>query len=259
MLESVSVILVRPRFPENIGMVARAMGNMGAGELILVRPERWEKDKAEVLATSLGQRLLDAARVAGSLEEALAPFTVAIGSTARSGGWRRDICEPEEAARQARSVARQGGRAALVMGPEDDGLNNAEVELCTYLVNIPTAVDASSLNLAQATLLLLYECMKADRALPFAAPEGSFQTRLPARNWTAPARLEPVRRVTLEEEVMLIRELQDNLIAIDHLPAENSDWFMKTMRRFLRKKGLRRNEFDMLMGICRQMRNKLGR
>ena len=35
-LDSISVILVRPRFPENIGSVARAMKNMSFRRLIIV-------------------------------------------------------------------------------------------------------------------------------------------------------------------------------------------------------------------------------
>jgi tRNA/rRNA methyltransferase len=38
---------------------------------------------------------------------------------------------------------------------------------------------------------------------------------------------------------------------------ENAHWFMRPMRRFLRRSRLRRHEFDMLMGICRQMKRHL--
>ncbi len=250
MLPDLSVILVQPRFPENIGMVARAMANMGAGDLILIRPERWEKDKAAPLATPQGISLLDQARVMDSLEAALAPFTAAFGTTARTGGWRREILLPERAAVEARAEVRSGGRVALVFGPEDRGLTNAEVELCTRLVTIPTSQGNSSLNLAQAVLLVLYECVKADMALPFApSPSGK-------RTWTRPARSAESRRATLEEEALLFASLEETLIAIGHLPADNPSWFMQPMRRFLRKSRLRRHEFDMLMGICRQLRRK---
>ncbi|MDL2307245.1 RNA methyltransferase [Desulfovibrio sp. OttesenSCG-928-C06] len=253
MLESIAVILVRTRFPENIGTTARAMANMGVSELILVNPERWEPDKAAILATSLGKPLLDSVRVVDTLAEAVAPFTMSIGTTARTGGWRTDPLLPQEAAGEARSISRQGGRVAFVFGPEDKGLDNSEIELCSHLVNIRTAVGNSSLNLAQAVLVLLYECHKADTELSFSAQdEGS-------RAWTRPANRPEARRVTLEEENMLLAALKEQLIAIDHLPADNADWFMKTMRRFLRKKGLRRNEFDMFMGICRQIKNKIGK
>ena len=261
MLHSLRVVLVRPRFPENIGMTARAMANMGASDLVLVNPERWEKEKAVPLATPQGAALLDAVTVEESLEAALAPCVAAFGTTARTGGWRRELLSPERAAREARAVTRQGGRAALVFGSEDRGLLNAEVEQCTRLVNIPTVTGNSSLNLAQAVLVLLYECVKADLALPFSPGRGAGEgtgeeAGEEKRRWTRPASSADSRRATLDEESLLLRSLEEALLAIGHLPEDNPGWFMQPMRRFIRKSRLRRHEFDMIMGICRQMKRK---
>ena len=250
MLKNVRVILVRPRFPENIGMVARAMANMGASDLVLIEPERWEKEKAVPLATSQGTALLDSARLAPDLRGALADCTAAVGTTARTGGWRKELLSPERGALFARKTVREGGRVAFVFGPEDRGLGNAEVELCTELVTIPTLSAHPSLNLAQAVLVLLYECVKADMALPFAPKE--------ERGWKRTSGGPDSRRATLEEEAVLFAALEETLLAVDHLPKDNPGWFMQPMRRFLRKSRLRRHEFDMLMGICRQIRHKIG-
>ncbi|MEZ4565410.1 MAG: TrmH family RNA methyltransferase, partial [Desulfobacterales bacterium] len=38
-LENIHIILNRPRFPENIGAVVRAMRNMGLSRLMVVDPE----------------------------------------------------------------------------------------------------------------------------------------------------------------------------------------------------------------------------
>lgn len=305
MPRGLSVVLVRPRFPENIGMAARAMANMGVSELILVQPEMWHKEKAAPLATAQGQAVLDSCRVENSLEVVLRPFVAAYGTTARTGGWRREVLNPEQAALQIRSHLRErqeerasresarsedparameaaqaekfgrageaarirppayaetpahvsgaghagasANRVALVFGPEDHGLLNAEVELCTRMVSIPTAIGNSSLNLAQAVLLLLYECMKADMALP---PVPGKKQR---REWTRPAGKADSRRTTMEEETLLLRTLEETLAGIGHLQEDNPGRFMHPLRRFLRKSDLRRHEFDMLMGICRKV------
>jgi len=228
------------------------MANMGASSLILVQPERWDREKAAPLATPQGLALLDSAVLEPNLETALASFSVAFGTTARTGGWRKDVIAPEKAAGEARAVAREEGKAALVFGSEDRGLTNDEVELCTRLVNIPTITEHSSLNLAQAVLVMLYECMKADMALAFDAGNA-----LGRRGWSRPARNNDSRRATLGEERLLLATLQETLTAVEHLPEDNPGWFMQPMRRFLRKSRLRRHEFDMLMGICRQIRYKL--
>ena len=199
-------------------MVARAMANMGATDLVLVNPERWEKEKAVPLATAQGQELLDSARVETDLESARASGAAAFGT-----------------------IARQGERVALVFGSEDRGLLNAEVEQCTRLVNIPTVTEHSSLNLAQAAMVLLYECVKADMALPFAS--GSV-----GRSWTRPSSGSSSRRASLAEESLLLCTLEETLLAIGHLPQDNPGWFMQPMRRFIRKSHLRRHEFDMIIG-----------
>ena len=246
MLNTLSVILVHTRFPENIGMTARAMANMGVGDLVLVAPERFEPEKAIPLATRQGETILRSARLEPDLALALKPFSMALGTTARTGGWRSAVLHPEQGAQKARACARQGGRVALVFGPEDKGLCNQDIALCSNLVCIPTAIDNSSLNLAQAVLLLLYECAKADTALAF-TPDNT------KKQWARPAHKGSSRRATLDEEQILLVSLQKTLQKIGHLPQENPEWFMQPMRRFIRKSRLARHEFDMLMGICRQI------
>ena len=45
-LDLLQVVLVQTRFPENIGMAARACVNMGSHSIRLVAPERWEMLRA---------------------------------------------------------------------------------------------------------------------------------------------------------------------------------------------------------------------
>jgi len=83
LLGGLDIVLVKTRFPENIGMAARACVNMGCSSLHLVDPERWDKEKARPLATPKGQDLLDDVKVHADLAEAVAPVTLVVGTT----GW----------------------------------------------------------------------------------------------------------------------------------------------------------------------------
>ncbi|MEW5772920.1 MAG: RNA methyltransferase [Thermodesulfobacteriota bacterium] len=237
MLDNVAVVLVRPRFPENIGAAARACANFGCSRLVLVAPERWEEDKALPLATPKGADILRRMEIFDDLAAALAGFTYAFGATARTGGWRRGLFTPAQAGPEAAARLAEGGRVALVFGSEDRGLSNAEVELCQGLVNIPTVPEASSLNLAQSVLLLLYEVAGAVRERPY-APGGRCKDRL----------------ATHAEQEMLFAALQQMLADIDYLRPENPDYWMLPVRRLLGRMGLRRGEFNLLMGVCRQVR-----
>lgn len=49
MFDLLNIVLVEPRFPENIGSVARASANFGSAPISLVKPEMWEIEKASPL------------------------------------------------------------------------------------------------------------------------------------------------------------------------------------------------------------------
>ncbi|MEG2173633.1 MAG: TrmH family RNA methyltransferase [Desulfovibrionaceae bacterium] len=236
------VVMVKTRFPENVGMAARACANMGADEIVLVDPELWHIDKARPLATAKGQTLLEAVRLVPTLAEALTGTSLVLGTTARTGGWRREWLTPESAAGEVAAVLAEQAAVAVVFGPEDRGLDNDEVELCHRLVTIPTVPGVSSLNVAQALLLVLYECHKARTA-----GQGHKGSPLPNS-----------RRMNTEEGERLTSTLKDTLLQLDYLHGDNPDYFMMPFRRFLGRFPLRRHEYDTLMGICRQIRYKLG-
>ena len=237
-LQDLHVVMVKTRFPENVGMVARACANMGAGHLSLADPELWLVDKARPLATAKGQALLENITVTPDLPSALAPHALVVGTTARTGGWRRELLHPAQAAAEIAAVLVSGQSAALLLGPEDRGLNNEEIECCQRLVTIPTVAEASSLNVAQAALLLLYECFQAVQKL--------------SREPHAPGK---AQRITAADQERLYGALKAMLLDIDYLHGDNPDYFLMPLRRFLGRVGLKRHEYDALMGVCRQVKN----
>ncbi len=242
MIDGLRVVLFQPKFAQNVGAAARACANMGCGELVLVAPRDWDLERALPLATPKGEPVLRAARVVDELEQALAGCAHVYGTTARTGGWRTGLLTPRAAAERVAGQCREGARVALLFGPEDRGLTNAETEVCGQLVTIPTA-EASSLNLAQAVLLLLYECFLAAQEAPRGAP------REPAAHNLA----------THAEQELLFAAMREALLAIGVLKDQNTDYWMLPVRRFVQRTPLRRAEFNMLMGVCRQVRWVAGR
>ncbi|WP_028575886.1 RNA methyltransferase [Desulfonatronovibrio hydrogenovorans] len=242
MLDNVSVILVRPKYPENIGSVARACINMDCPGLILVSPRDFDLDRAAPLATARGKKLLEQALVVDNLKQALTGFHRAYATTARLGKWRKGILTPWEAGAQIMDLESGPARSALVFGPEDTGLLNEEVELCSHILSIPTSRDAWSLNLAQAVLIVLYECFK----------------QVPV---TDSRRIKPgdSRLITMEENRVLHQNIQEALLEINFLQPDNPDYFMMPLKRFMSRADLRLHEFNLLMGICRQIRWMAGK
>jgi tRNA/rRNA methyltransferase len=236
MLDDLAVILFRPKYPENIGSAARACLNMGVSRLIIVAPYNLDMDKARPLATAHARHILDRARMVETLAEAVEGFTAVYGTTARTGGWRKGIMSPATLAGVVDERLRSGGKVALLFGPEDTGLTNDETSVCSGLMTIPTSREGTSLNLAQAVMVVLYECFKRALDTPF-TPDGP-----------------PTERATtVQEQEALFENLRESLLAIDFLKGDNPDYWMLPVRRFFAKINLRRNEFNLLMGVCRQI------
>jgi tRNA/rRNA methyltransferase len=184
------------------------------------------------------------------------------------GGWRKGLLTPETAAARVAPALRSGGRAAVLFGPEDKGLTNDETKVCSRLVTIPTSEEASSLNLAQAVLVILYEMRKAVAAKPGkarrvadevlegaadAAPEGAGQAE------AAEGPLSESRHTTHQEREALFANLQETLLAIDFLKDDNPDYWMLPVRGFVDRIKLKRSDFNLLMGICRQVKWAVGK
>ncbi|WP_298067597.1 RNA methyltransferase [uncultured Mailhella sp.] len=236
------LVLVRTNFPENIGMAARASANFGHAPLYLAAPRRWNYEKALLTATSQGQPLLDTLTVTDTLQKAVAPCTLVVGTTARTGGARRQLSTPRQTAREIAERLTAGEEAAIVFGPEDRGLSNEDLENCGRLVTIPTAPDASSLNLAQSVLLMMYECC-------LALPDAVRMDSHPCQS----------RRINAGEREILFQALKDSLMAIGTLPSDNPEHFFLPLARFFDRADVRRHEMDIFMGICRQMLHLAGK
>ncbi|MGN1038403.1 MAG: RNA methyltransferase [Mailhella sp.] len=235
-MKNLRLVLVRTNFPENIGMAARASANFGHCPLHLVSPRRWDYEKALPTATSQGQPLLDSITLDHSVQEAVSPCTLVIGTTARTGGARQELITPRQAAGEAASRLCAGEKVAIMFGPEDRGLSNEDLANCGRLVTIPTAPGASSLNLAQAVLLMVYECY-------LAMPDAEKIDCHPSLS----------RRITAQERDFLFHTLKKTLINIGTIPGDNPEHFFLPLSRFFDRADIRRHEMDIFMGICRQV------
>jgi tRNA/rRNA methyltransferase len=156
-----AIILAEPQLGENIGMVARAMANFGLSELRLVNPrDGWPNDKARA-AASRADHVIDGVAVFRTVEEAIADLAFVYATTARPRDGFKPVHGPVEAGRELRGRTGLGQRTGILFGREKFGLSNEEVALADVIVTFPVNPAFSSLNIAQAVLLMSYEWMKA--------------------------------------------------------------------------------------------------
>jgi len=229
-LENLAIVLNKPSFPENIGAVARAAKNMGIRELLVVDPYNCDLTRIYRMATHWAEDVVLNMEVHANLREALASFQFIVGTTARRGSHRQTMIDPRRLVEQLIPIS-QKNRIALVFGKEDRGLTNEDLRYCHALVTIPTA-EFSSLNLAQAVMVLAYELFVASTD-----PSGVFVPRL----------------AKSEELEAMYDELTNALALINFINPENPEYWMTSVRRFLNRIGLRAREVKMIRGICRQI------
>jgi tRNA/rRNA methyltransferase len=230
MLSNLRVILVRPRGSGNIGSVARAMKNIGAGELAIVGKARTRSFWARAMAVH-GREILADAKSYETLREAIADSTLVVGTTCRAGLYRSHSQTPKEVAPTV--VAALGkAKVALIFGPEDHGLSNKDLEHCQLLVTIPTHPDYPSLNVAQAAVICLYEFYVA--AL-------------------TPANDSMVKRADAEQVERLFDIMRNSLLKIGFLDSENPEHMLLAFRRIFGRAGLEEKDVRILTGMFRQI------
>jgi tRNA/rRNA methyltransferase len=165
------VVLVEPQLGENIGAAARAMANFGLSQLRLVKPvQGWPNEKARVMASG-ADRVLDAAALYDSLEQAIADCSFVLATTARGHDQAKPVTGADAAAADMAPRVAAGEKIAVLFGRERTGLENHEVALADCIVTLPVNPAFASLNLAQAVAVVAYEWAKcAGSGLPFAQP-----------------------------------------------------------------------------------------
>ncbi|HUZ72680.1 MAG TPA: RNA methyltransferase [Stellaceae bacterium] len=161
-----AIILVEPQLGENIGTAARAMYNCGLTDLRLVQPrDGWPNAKATAAASG-ADVVLEAARLFDRPEDAIAPLRHVYATTARDRYMVKRILTPREGAAEIRGLTAAGESCGILFGPERTGLLNEHIALADTVLSVPLNPAFSSLNLAQAVLLVGYEWFTAGDQTP---------------------------------------------------------------------------------------------
>lgn len=224
------IVLVRPKAAENVGAAARAMKNFGAGDLVLVAP-RCELDRRAYALASHAGDVLDGARTVGTLVDALTGVSFALATAGRDRSTERT---PTVTAAQGVRMLPHAASTAIVFGPEDHGLSNAELDHCQAVVTIPTA-EYPSVNLAQAVNILCYAWFVAgpDERASGEAPAGEVASR--------------------DQYERMYEQLRDAMLLIGYTDERRLESIMRMYRGFLDRARLDPKELAALRGLWSQV------
>lgn len=153
----IDIVLVKPQMSENVGAVARVMSNFGLHNLVLVNPrEQIPNDKAIAMATH-GDFIFENVKLYKTFSESIEDAQVIFGSTANARDMKKKVLSPKEAAKMIYKYTQKNKKVAVVFGKESHGLTNSELNICHYIITIPTHTRSSSMNIAQSVCVIAYE------------------------------------------------------------------------------------------------------
>jgi tRNA/rRNA methyltransferase len=228
-LDSISVILVRPRFPENVGSVARAIKNMGLNHLILVDGCSPLHINAYKLASG-AEDILERAEEFPTLKEAISQMGCVVGTTSRAGKERSPFLTPEDLAKKLTLLSAKNP-VGLVFGSEKEGLTNDDLSLCHLYVRIPSAESFPSLNLAQAVMVICYELFQSSMAISKA----------------------PTQLAQAEKLERMFEHMEKTLLSIGFLDSKQPTRMMRVLRRLFGRSQMDDRDVQILQGIWSQM------
>ena len=238
-------VLVETSRAGNIGAVARAIKTMGFTELVLVRPRFADacQDAEAVAFASGAQDVLEGARIVDDIGQALEGCNFAAAVSARLREFSPPVWTPRSFGEHVHGHSDL--RAAVVFGNERFGLPNQIVEQCNVLINIPANPDYSSLNLAQAAQVLAYEARMA--AEPGTTPHSAGTVGFHGDS------------ASLAQIDGMYGHLEQALVAIDFLDANNPKKLMPRLKRLFARTRLETEEVNILRGIAHQILKAAGK
>jgi tRNA (cytidine32/uridine32-2'-O)-methyltransferase len=230
-LHNIKIVMVGTTHPGNIGAAARAMANMCFTRLTLVDPQCPVGEIAYARASG-ANAILDNRETCNDLAQAIADCNCVIAASARRRSLSWPELSPSELADKLVGM-NDTVRAALVFGREHSGLSNDEMQLCNYMVCIPTNPEFSSLNVASAIQVLCYQIFQHQAAVPQVVKPTEMQDL-------------PVAHAELEG---YFEHLQNVLQMTGFLDPQQPGMIMQRLRRLYLRNEVTRNEINILRGM----------
>ena len=220
----ITVVLVEPEHPSNIGAAARAMANFGFKKLILINPKCNHLDNEAILrAKHSALKILKSAKVADF--SILNNFDTVIGTSAIESidyNVMRSPLNPEQMKKFATK------NTAVVFGREGKGLKNNEIAMCDFIVKIPTSKEYRTMNVSHSVAIILYELSKIKE--------------------------NKIRLATKKEKEILLNQIRKSAENMDFATKEKKETQIKVWKRVIGKALITRRELQALFGFFKKIR-----
>ena len=232
------VILVRPQMAENIGAVARAMGNGGLFHLRIVSPrDGWPLPRAWITGSG-AHRILDNAGLFDTVAQAVEDLHRVFATCPRPRHIIKPVFTARGGANEIVAAGVRGLKTGILFGPERTGLDNDDIAHADSLIRYDLNPDFMSLNLAQAVMVMGYEW------------------------WLARVPEQPLRELQMNETALATKGELDNFM--EHLiracdesgflrNEQKRPGMVRNLRHFFQRGEVTRQELNTLHGIIAEL------
>jgi len=244
-----SIILVEPENPGNVGAVCRVMKNFGFEKLVILgqgfdlnseelrNRAKWANDLVDKIKAykNCDKRIIKKIRK---------DYDYLIATTAKIGrdyNILRSPISPEQLAERLSEINLKKGRKnrnssetsiGILIGRESSGLTNEEIRLCDFTVSIPTSKKYGTMNMSHATAIILYEIFKAFK-------KESIITH--------------INPISQREKEQLMKLLDDTMKKMSFLNDDKKETQRIVWKKMLSKSFLSRREAYALMGFLKKI------
>ena len=237
-LQNLNFVLVETSHPGNIGACARAMNSMGICNLSLINPKEFPSKESEARAKS-GKKVLDKANTHDNLNEAINTSNLVIGTSARSRSMPWPMMEINDLGKVINESLSRKEKVSIVFGNEAVGLDNEDLGMCDFHLQIPTSED-SSLNLSHAVQIVAHEIHKESLS------DLSIQVR-------------EVELATNMQKEKLIEHIELVLDLLDFYDHQNPKQVPARLSRLIKRMQLDKLEIGIIRGILSKLEDRLNK
>ena len=152
-------ILVNTQLPENLGASARVMLNFGQKNLKTVCPE-FDLKNEKILPLAAGaDNVISNIKNYPTLQKAVENLNIVIGTTNRI----RSIKKKQISfANLNRLLTDNKNNIGIIFGPEKRGMNNDDIPICDFIIELLTNTSCTYLNIEHAVEVVSYEILKGE-------------------------------------------------------------------------------------------------
>jgi tRNA/rRNA methyltransferase len=195
----------------------------------------WPKKGAHSAASG-ATHILEAAKLYPDVAAAVADLHFVFATTARERGQLKRVFGPDDGMREAGARIADDQAVGVLFGRERTGLENDEVSLADAIITFPVDPRFSSVNLAQAVLLISYEWHKSAGAgaLPF----------------TGERRSPPATR---DKVIAFFEYVEAELEAVNYYPKDKQPIMARNMRDIFHRLEMTEQDVRTLWGAMRAL------